>query len=728
ELVRMHGGDIEVESEPGKGTIFRVSIPFGSKHLPEERIAEPRPLASRATTAGAYVEEALRWLPVSEREPIAGLSSSTTPGPEPYIQQAAHILLVDDNADMRAYVRGLLEERWRVSTATNGAEALELALKQNPDLVLTDVMMPQMDGFELIRAFRAEDRLKHVPVIILTARTGEEARIEGLTSAADDYLAKPFSARELIARIEAHLTRAWLRRLERTHYERLLETFRHAPVAIAIVRGPEHIYEFANDRYLQLIGRRSVLGQPIRRVLPELAKQGVLSLIERVYQTGDAFRAEALRTLIQREEDATPEERFFDVAFHPSRDDSGRVSGVVIAATEVTLLANARRDAEAANRAKDEFLAMLGHELRNPLAPILTALQLMRLRDSGSERERAIIERQVTHVVRLVDDLLDVSRITRGKLTLQKQRVTLAAITAKAIEMASPLIEQRQHLLSVDVPRTGCEVFGDAARLAQVLANLLNNAAKYTEPGGRIWLSASAEGDQVTVSVRDSGIGIAPESLASIFDIFAQGRQALDRAQGGLGLGLAIVKSLVALHGGSVWARSDGPGTGSEFVVRLPLARAAAAAEVRDVPAGDTAGAAAGWRVLVVDDNDDAAAMLREALEHCGNQARTARDALSALSVAEEFTPDVALLDIGLPVINGYELARQFRSYPSLERMRLIAITGYGQESDRAQAEAAGFDAHLVKPVDLDELVALIDTLAREPRPVNGAMGDQRSA
>jgi signal transduction histidine kinase len=203
----------------------------------------------------------------------------------------------------------------------------------------------------------------------------------------------------------------------------------------------------------------------------------------------------------------------------------------------------------------------------------------MRLRETGGERERAIIERQVTHVVRLVEDLLDVSRITRGKLTLQHQRVSLATVTAKAIEMASPLIEQRQHLLSVNVPREGCEIYGDPARLAQIVANLLTNAAKYTEPGGRLAIAATVEGDCVTLSVRDNGIGIAPEALATIFDTFAQGRQSLDRAQGGLGLGLAIVKSLTALHGGSVWARSDGPGQGSEFLVRLPLARVAAAGD-----------------------------------------------------------------------------------------------------------------------------------------------------
>ena len=269
---------------------------------------------------------------------------------------------------------------------------------------------------------------------------------------------------------------------------------------------------------------------------------------------------------------SAPEEAFFDFVYQPLFDDVAHVTGIAIVAFDVTELTNARRDAEAANRAKDEFLAMLGHELRNPLAPILTALQLMRLRnESGAERERTIIERQVNHMVSLVDDLLDVSRITRGKVQLRRERIDLADIVAKAIEMTSPAIESRRHTLTVDVPR-GLVVDGDAARLAQVTANLLTNAAKYTDPGGQIAVSGSSEDSQAVLSVIDSGRGIAPDMLPRIFDLFAQERQEIDRSDGGLGLGLAIVKSLMRAHGGTVDAHSEGKNRGARFSIRMPLA------------------------------------------------------------------------------------------------------------------------------------------------------------
>jgi signal transduction histidine kinase len=344
---------------------------------------------------------------------------------------------------MRAYLKRILRPRWQVEMVADGAAALRAARERPPDLVLTDVMMPGLDGFQLLAALRDGESTSHVPVIMLSARAGEEARVQGLDAGADDYLVKPFSALELVARVRTHLE-----------------------------------------------------------------------------------------------------------------------------------LARLRTTAERANRAKDEFLAMLSHELRNPLSPILTALELMRLRagpGNNFEREQAVIERQVMHLARLVDDLLDVSRITRGKIELDLRPVELSVVVAKAVELASPLFDQRRHELKLSVPPLGLTTHGDERRLAQVVANLLTNAAKYTDPGGLVELAAWREDSEVVLSVRDNGIGIESELLPRVFELFAQGGRTLDRAQGGLGLGLAIVQNLVTLHGGSVCAKSEGVGKGSEFCIRLPL-------------------------------------------------------------------------------------------------------------------------------------------------------------
>ena len=369
-----------------------------------------------------------------------------------------------------------------------------------------------------------------------------------------------------------------------------------------------------------------------------------------------------------------------------------------------------RKAAENANRAKDEFLAMLGHELRNPLSPIVTALQLMKLQGPDeSERARAVIERQVTHLTRLVDDLLDVSRIARGKVELKADLVEISEVVAKAIEMASPLLEQRNHTLAVQVPRRGLLVDADITRLSQVISNLLTNAAKYTPSGGHITIRGEAIDNEVILRVRDTGIGITPDVLPHIFDLFVQERQAIDRAQGGLGIGLTIVRNLVERHGGTVHVESEGQGRGSEFTIRLP--RATWAEQSETIPRGlemeRLAGPRAGApRVLIVDDNEDGAEMLSIVLSQKGYDTRVAHDAPGALKIAETFKPATAFIDIGLPVMDGYELAEKLRAMPSLTGIRLIALTGYGQEADRRRGREAGFDEHLVKPVDIGAVEA----------------------
>ncbi|HWN68997.1 MAG TPA: hybrid sensor histidine kinase/response regulator, partial [Haliangium sp.] len=342
---------------------------------------------------------------------------------------------------------------------------------------------------------------------------------------------------------------------------------------------------------------------------------------------------------------------------------------------DITDRKQAEQAARAADRRKDEFLAMLGHELRNPLAPILTALQLMALRgDKGAERERAIIERQARHLVRLVDDLLDVSRITRGKIELDRVPTGLASVMAKAVEMASPLLERRSHQLELDV-QPELLVDGDAVRLAQVFQNLLTNAAKYTPPGGHIAVRGRRQGADVVVEIQDDGIGISAHLLTSVFEPFVQGERAPDRSEGGLGIGLMLVRSLVELHGGSVTAYSEGAGKGSRFDVRLPLLRTAGGERPATGPQPALEPVATGCRVLLVDDNADAAEMLAQVLRRVGHELAVAHDGPSALATARSFQPDVALLDIGLPVMDGYELARHLRA--ALPRPPLfIAITG----------------------------------------------------
>ena len=365
---------------------------------------------------------------------------------------------------------------------------------------------------------------------------------------------------------------------------------------------------------------------------------------------------------------------------------------------------------EEADHRKDEFLAMLAHELRNPLAPLRNALHIVRQR--GPDRRAVtrhaldLMDRQVGHLVRLVDDLLDVSRITRGKVELRKEAIDLAEAATRAVESARPLIDARRHRLTYEGPPAPVRVEADPVRLTQVIGNLLTNAAKYTDEGGRITLTVGWEAGEAVVRVRDTGVGIAPEMLPRVFDLFTQVERTLDRAQGGLGIGLTLVRSLVELHGGSVQAFSGGVGAGSEFVVRLP-ARADAEDRGRETRPG-VAAPVTPRRILVVDDNLDSAETLAQLLQLSGHQARTAHNGPGALAAAGAFRPEVVLLDIGLPGMDGYEVARRLRAGPGGEKMLLVAQTGYGQEEDRCRSRQAGFDAHLVKPVDPGALQALL--------------------
>lgn len=503
--------------------------------------------------------------------------------------------------------------------------------------------------------------------------------------------------------------------------------FEQAPMAVSVVRGAELVFELANAPYEQMVGRPVLVGRSFREVFPELAEDApVLKMLSTVLATGKTFHASEYPVLLDRSGKGKLEECFFLFTCRPFHEGHGVNDAILTVAIDVTeqvkmrrrieslslereqLFAKekkARSDAEAANRAKDDFLAMLGHELRNPLAPITTALELLRQRGATFEKEHLVIERQVDHLKRLVDDLLDIARITRGRLELRRARLRVADVITKAIDIAAPLFETRQHHLEISVAED-LALVGDAMRLAQVVANLLVNAAKYTNPGGRIAVSAVRDGAEVKIRVKDNGIGIAADILPHVFDSFVQESQSIDRSRGGLGLGLTIVRTIVALHEGSVSVESEGDGRGSVFTITLPVE-----GEVTPIPfprEATTKVTRPPRRVLIVDDNVDAAELLGDWFRDRGDQVHTVYDGLDAVDAAQSFRPEVVLLDIGLPGMDGYEVARELRKQTDLGEVVLVAITGYGQASDRARSADAGFDHHFVKPIDVHELDAIL--------------------
>ncbi|MDK6078897.1 PAS domain-containing protein [Massilia varians] len=456
-------------------------------------------------------------------------------------------------------------------------------------------------------------------------------------------------------------------------------------------------------------GLHDAVGRTAREMIPTLDAFW-FETYGRVAQTGEPVRFENAAPAMGR---------WFDVyATRLGGPESRRVallfSDITARKQSEETLRKLARDLEEADRRKTEFLATLAHELRNPLAPIRSGLSVMRLKGDNAAsvtRVRQMMERQVSHMVHLIDDLLDVARISGGKLELKKERADLRGVLSSAVETSLPLIETGRHELSVDVPAHAVPVEADVTRIAQVVANLLNNAAKYTPNGGRIGLSLRIEGSEALIAVSDNGIGIPQDELFSVFEMFSQVGHHLERAQGGLGIGLSLVRRLVDMHGGSVAAASGGPHAGSTFTVRLPLADGAQDTLVQAVPQS-TEGAVGGARILVVDDNVDAAMTLSMILEACGYTTQVAHGGEEALAAAQAFRPQVAFLDIGMPGMDGYETARAMRRLEGLEDVMLVALTGWGAESDRRKSNEAGFDQHLTKPVQLDVVQDLLAKLA----------------
>ncbi|RQR80087.1 response regulator [Burkholderia sp. Bp9012] len=508
----------------------------------------------------------------------------------------------------------------------------------------------------------------------------------------------------------------------------------HAPLPIALLSGAAHRIVLANHRFSELCGRTDIVDQRLTSVLPGGDTPAIVRALETARTLGRST------TISEHRDRPEPDDaRVYRLHFNPQPLADGL--GVIVSAVEVTehvaareklVAANAERDRllgelRDANQAKDQFLAVLGHELRNPLTPISLALELIRHRDGqATPNEIAIIQRQLDHMVRLIDDLLDVSRITRGKITLKKEPVQLADIVDRAVEVASPLFEQRRHRLHVDTdPDARCH--GDSVRLSQVVANLLTNAAKYTLPGGDITVRAARGADGTAlVEVSDNGAGIPRDRLDSIFEPFYRLDGDAKQAHGGLGIGLALVRSLVTLHGGTVRADSAGPGCGSTFTISLPEYRPKAVAMaapqpphgIRDMAPGRT-----GRRVMLVDDNEDAASTLAQWLREAGHEVAVVHDPVTALAAYRAYRPDVAILDIGLPVMDGYELLRRLKAINEVTPCIFLALTGYGRNADRERCLSTGFLEHFVKPVDPAAL-----HLAMSPPNPNGDSHDGAGA
>ncbi|HEU5182006.1 MAG TPA: ATP-binding protein, partial [Candidatus Polarisedimenticolia bacterium] len=851
ELVRLHGGEVSVRSQVGRGTSFTIRIPAGATHLPKDRIRPSREPATTTPAATGFLEEALGWLPAAVlggKPTPSGIVAELTDLPaEPSRgPTGGRILVADDNADMRDYLSRLLEGHYELEVVADGKLALDRIRASPPDLVLTDVMMPRLDGFGLLAAIRAEEATRTLPVIMLSARAGEESRIEGVSASANDYLIKPFSARELLARVGSQLELSRLRQdaaaVLRESEARFRQMADHAPVMIWVtepdgsctflskswyeftgqtpeeglglgwteavhpedrqqardtlaeasarhepfrmeyrLRRRDGEYRWALDaavprlgsdgRFLGYIGsvidiseRRQaeerlrlqeaelreaqrvahvgswswnlatgrmtgspelfvIFGlDPARDAFPDFQEQdGVLFPHESWLTLQEAARA-TLRSGIDYDLDLPALRHgapiWITARGEPVRNAAGEIVGLRGTVQDVTDMKQAQEALQEADRRKDEFLATLAHELRNPLAPIHNALQILRLpgaEGAGAERIYEMMSRQVSHMVRLVDDLMEVSRITRGKIEIRKEPVDLAAVVRTAVETSRPLIDAARHRLTIDLPPEPLVLEADLVRLAQVLTNLLNNAAKYTENEGRILLAARREGGQVVIAVRDNGRGIPAAMLPRVFDLFTQVEQRYSRSQGGLGIGLTLARSLVGLHGGTVEARSEGPGQGSEFIVRLPLA-------VKQIGSGGIEqrpllpAAVAAHRILVVDDNRDAADSLGVLLESLGANVQTAHDGSSALAAVGTFQPSVVLLDIGMPGMDGFEVARRARQQQGGEGVTLIALSGWGQEEEQRRSREAGIDYHLIKPVDLAALEQLLASLPPKAR------------
>jgi PAS domain S-box-containing protein len=626
------------------------------------------------------------------------------------------ILLVDDDETKRYTIaKTLRRANYAVEEAGTGSEALRM-VAMRPDLVILDVRLPDMDGFEVCRRLKSDPLTRGIPVLHVSSTFVDiEDKVHGLESGADGYLTSVAEPLELIATVRA-----------------LLRARRAEDAAQLTNRQWQTTFDAISDGVMLLDGDGKVVqvNRTLERILDrpwgELVEKDLTSLLGAPSPEERPLFAQMLESGSRETREVSLGTSWLRVNVDPIRDAENVIKGALCLVSDITgqkrlemqLLRQAERLQEA-DRRKDEFLAMLAHELRNPLAPLSNALEIVGLPDvEVAEVAQAlqIARRQIQYMARLLEDLLDVSRITRGKVELRKQVVGMGTIVTHAIETARPFISSHLHELSCSVPSEVIPVQGDPTRLEQIVANLLNNAAKYTEPGGHITVSLSREEGQAVVRVRDTGIGIAPEMQKHIFELFVQAEQSLDRSQGGLGIGLTLAHSLVELHGGTISVASEGLGRGTEFVVRLPvLAEKAIEPGESDDPASNAP--TDRLRILLVDDQPDATQTLGKILQLRGHEIASVGDGPAAIDRVASWAPDIVILDIGLPGMDGYQVGQRLRERWGPERLRMVALTGYGGDEARNRSLRAGFDYHLVKPVNFDELYKVLEEIPRRAEP-----------
>jgi PAS domain S-box-containing protein len=632
------------------------------------------------------------------------------------------ILVVDDTEASRYAVGRILRQaHFQVREASSGAEALRLAT-EGTDLVILDIGLPDMTGYDVCRLLKSGPATSTLPVLHLSASfVRSEDRSEGLEGGADGYLTYPLEPRELVASVRALLRIRAAEQELRAQRELLRVTLSSIGDGV-IATDLAGIITFINPVAQALTGwGDDGIGRPISEVFNITAEDPAIPIedpVGEVIRHGQAVGLRNHTLLLSRDGLSRP----IDDTAAPIRDEAGRAVGVVLVFRDITrrreleLEVGRRSDALAErDQRKDEFLATLAHELRNPLAPIRNAAAVLQ-QTSGTDRSAILqatemITRQVDQMVRFVDDLLDLSRISLGKIELRVGWTDLGSVLSNAAEAARPLADSRRHELTVELPAEPITLNADSARLTQVVGNLLTNAVKFTNPGGRIRLSGRREGDHAVIRVKDSGIGIAADKLSTIFDMFTQLDTTLERSQSGLGIGLTLVKSLVDLHQGTIEVHSDGVGKGTEFVIRLPMLTAPTPAPAEPAYAQGTTPR----RILIVDDNLDGAESLALLLTMLGHETDTANDGQTGVEVAERMHPDLILLDIGLPRLNGYEVCRSLRAQPWGKSIVVVAVTGWGQEEDKRRSREAGFDAHLVKPISIEELNELLASFPARP-------------
>ena len=702
----------------------------------------------------------------------------------PIEEARADILIVDDRPDKRLVYRTVLEDLGpKIFVADSGQQALKHVLEREFAVILLDVNMPGMDGLETAALIRSRGRSAHVPIIFITADYHDAAHMaQGYALGAVDYIASPIVPEILRAKVKVlcdlYLLAQAAKRQARQHLALVEERVARASAEAATKRLA--FLANASATLAASLDFTAIAGELVRLCVPTVADACVLTLsgesLEQpprtlcwpeagtplpegqASETGNPWLAEAIERVTRSgraEVSAAPApgaaETGNSASAVPARaapaglavvplvahghalgtlalvaprpfDTDTLSTASELAGRAAIALDNARlyEKIQEQDRRKDEFLAMLAHELRNPLAPISNAAHALRAGAHDPSKLSwvgDVISRQVRQLVRLVDDLLDVSRITRGKIELKVESIEVARVIAAAVETSRPYVDAQQHALEISLPPEPLRVKGDFARVAQVLANLLNNAAKYTDKGGRIAISAEREEEEIVFRVRDSGIGIPRELLTAIFEPFRQIERTLDRAQGGLGVGLTLAQQLVEMQGGTIRADSEGPDRGSEFTVRLPMdADAPAAAPEPGLAEG---AAPLALRVLIVDDNRDVAHSTALLLRASGCSVQLAYDGEEAVKAVTALRPDVALLDLGLPKNDCYQVAEQLRADRLNDRTLLVALSGYGQDQHRARSKLAGFDYHIVKPIEPAALTGLLASLwsCRQPEP-----------